>query len=174
MKIYLYTGDGAGKTTNGLGIALRAIGHGNHVLMVQFLKWKKEIGEYRVQFQSPYIHDHFLVRQFGRNGWIGFDNLTTEDAILAKEGLLFAHNAINDENSHFELLILDEINLAVHLKLITIKEVELFLAHMPENINIVMTGRSAPQELMDMADVVNEIRELKAPKEFINEKGVQY
>jgi cob(I)alamin adenosyltransferase len=180
-NIYLYTGNGAGKTTISLGQALRAMGHDKNVLMIQFLKWEKKTGEYLFsQFwqnivannDSNGITGNFEVYQFGREGWHGFNNLTTEDCIKAKEGLLFAHDLLNEK--HYDLLILDEINLAVYLKLITIKELELFLDCIPKDLNIVMTGRHAPKELMNIADVVNEIKEIKTPITFINEEGIQY
>jgi len=176
MTIYLYTGNGAGKTTNSLGIAMRMIAHEKNVLMIQFLKWNKNTGEFLYQWMPNNIGDHFECHQFGRDGWIGFDNINYEDHIKSKEGLLFAHDVLNGfkGKKHFDLLILDEINLAVHLGLISIYEVNLFLAHIPKDIDIVMTGRHAPQELMDIADIVNEINEVKAPKEMINKMGIQY
>jgi len=181
MNIYLYTGDGAGKTTNALGLVVRAMGHGKRVLMIQFLKWDKNTGEYQFsQFWQNVITDNphngitgdFEIYQFGREGWKGFNNLTIEDTIKTKEGLLFTHNKLMDK--HFDLLILDEINLAVYLKLLTIEEIQLFINCLPYDLNIIMTGRHASQELMDLADVVNEINELKAPKTLINEKGIQW
>jgi cob(I)alamin adenosyltransferase len=178
MTIYLYTGNGAGKTTNALGIALRALGHDKYVLMIQFLKWKKETGEYQFQWKTidSWIPNHFECHQFGREGWIGFNNLTIEDSIKTKEGLLFAHDLLNGlkGEKHFDILILDEINLAVHLGLLTMMEVKTFLTCIPKHIDIVMTGRSAPQELMDIADIVNEINEIKSPKDMINKEGIQY
>jgi len=184
--IYLYSGDGAGKTTNALGLVIRELGHEKNVLMIQFLKWKKDTGEMLFsQFWQNVVADNphngiigeFQCYQFGREGWHGFNNLITEDFFLAQEGLLFAHDAVNGIKGtlkHVDLLILDEINLAVHLKLITIQEVIAFLACIPEDLNIIMTGRHAPQELMDVADVVNEVREIKAPDKLINEKGIQW
>src|SRR3972149_9087648 len=169
MTIYLYTGNGAGKTTNALGLVVRMLGHGKKVLMIQFLKWQKNTGEYEFQFRRNIVGD-FEVHQFGREGWKGFDNLTIEDSIKTKEGLLFAHNLLVEK--HFDLLIHDEINLAVYLKLLTIEEIQLFINCLPYDLNIIMTGRHASQELMDLADVVNEINELKAPKTLINEKGI--
>jgi cob(I)alamin adenosyltransferase len=176
MDIYLYTGDGAGKTTNALGIAFRALGHDKFVLMIQFLKWKKETGEFQFQWKNYNQGNHFECHQFGREGWIGFDNLTIEDSIRTKEGLLFAHDLLNGlkGEKHFDILILDEVNLAVHLGLLTMNEINAFLACIPKHIDVVMTGRNAPQELMDIADIVNEIKEIKAPKEFINKEGIQY
>jgi cob(I)alamin adenosyltransferase len=176
LTIYCYTGDGAGKTTNALGIAFRALGHDQYVLMIQFTKWLKKTGEYQFQFKNIFNSTHFECYQFGREGWHGFDNLTVEDSILASEALLYTHNKINQiiGNKHYNILILDEINLAVHLGLITMDDIKLFLEFIPKDLDIVMTGRNAPQELIDIADIVNEIKEVKSPKEFINKEGIQF
>jgi cob(I)alamin adenosyltransferase len=178
MIIYLYTGNGAGKTTNALGLALRAMGQDKTVLIIQFLKWNKDTGEYKFQWKgsSSWLSNHLEVHQFGREGWHGFDNITTEDHIKANEGLLFAHDLLNGfkGEKHFDLLVLDEINLAIYLKLISIEMFKLFLMSIPQDLNIVMTGRNATPELIELADVVNEIVEVKAPKTFICEKGIQY
>lgn len=173
MTVYLYTGDGAGKTTNGLGLALREMGHGKRVLVIQFLKWNKSTGEYRFQLMNPWIKDHYELRQFGSKEWHdGLSKLGTSDIIQAQEGLLCANEMVN--NKHYDLLILDEINLAVSCELLTVESIKLFLSCIPDDLDIVMTGRNASEELMELADVVNEIREIKAPEKFIYKKGVQY
>jgi cob(I)alamin adenosyltransferase len=181
MTIYLYTGNGAGKTTNALGIIIRELGHERNVLMIQFLKWKKDTGEMlfsqfwqNVVVDNPYngVTGEFECYQFGREGWIGLNNLEYKDKQLSIRGLNFTYDKLT--NKHFDLLILDEINMAVNYGLISIDEFKEFLKVLPYNIDIVMTGRGAPQSLIDIADIVNEIREIKAPKEFIYKKGVQY
>lgn len=100
--IYLYTGTGAGKTANALGLTLRSIGHKHKVIMVQFLKWWKNTGEYKVQKQlAPY----YEIYQFGRKGWVGLSNLGDEDRELAKKALKFAEQIVNQKKPH--LLILE-------------------------------------------------------------------
>lgn len=100
--IYLYTGTGAGKTANALGLTLRSIGHKHKVIMVQFLKWWKNTGEYKVQKQlAPY----YEIYQFGRKGWGGLSNLGDEDRELAKKALKFAEQIVNQKKPH--LLILE-------------------------------------------------------------------
>ena len=84
--IYLYTGEGAGKTTNALGLALRCLGHGYKVVIIQFLKWWKNTGEYKFKKKMP----NYEVYQFGRKGWIGLTNLTEKDKQLCKKALNFA------------------------------------------------------------------------------------
>jgi len=100
--IYLYTGTGAGKTANALGLALRSIGHKHKVIIVQFLKWWTNTGEYKVQKQlAPY----YEIYQFGRKGWVGLSNLGDEDRELAKKALKFAEQIVNQKKPH--LLILE-------------------------------------------------------------------
>lgn len=94
--IYLYTGNGAGKTANALGLVLRSVGHKRKLIIVQFLKWRKNIGEYRIQkMLSPYYEKY----QFGRKGWIGLSNLGDEDTRLAKKALAFAQKISNEKKA---------------------------------------------------------------------------
>jgi len=167
--IYLYTGTGAGKTTNALGLALRSIGHKHKVIVIQFLKWWKNTGEYKIRrMLLPYYEIH----QFGRKGWIGFDNLTEEDKKLARQALHFAEKIAREKKPH--LLILDEVNLALYCKLLDVDEVVEFLDRIPKNIDVVLTGRYALKELIDRADFANEIKDLKHPKEMVTTEGIQY
>lgn len=166
--IYLYTGTGAGKTTNALGLALRSIGHKHKVIIIQFLKWWKNTGEYKFKDILP---EYYEIYQFGRKGWIGLENLTEEDKELTKKGLEFAKKCLEKKPN---LLVLDEINLAIHCKMIDVKEVLEFLDKVPKETTVVLTGRNAPQELIDRADFVNEIIDKKHPEEIPSEKGIQY
>jgi cob(I)alamin adenosyltransferase len=170
-KIYLYTGDGAGKTTNALGLALRAIGHGKKVFMLQLMKWNTNTGEYQAQFMEK-IKEYLTVKQYGRKGWHGLNSLNRRDKEKALEALIETWRYITDNKT--DLLILDEINLAVYCKLLTVDEVKQFLNNIPQDMNIVMTGRHATEELMELADFVNEIVTIKAPDEDVCDEGVQY
>ena len=166
---YLYTGTGGGKTTNALGLALRSVGHGHKVVIIQFMKWWKNTGEYKIRKKlGPYYETY----QFGRKGWIGLSNLEEEDKALAKRGLEFAKKIVKERKPH--LLVLDKINLAVHCKLLDFSEVLDLLDNIPKKTNVVLTGRHAPKELMDRADFVNEVRDIKHPKEIPTTKGIQY
>ena len=167
--IYLYTGTGGGKTTNALGLALRCVGHGLKVVIIQFMKWWKETGEYKVRDR---LVPYYEIYQFGRKGWIGLENLTEEDKQLAKEGLEFARKIVKEKKPH--LLVLDEINLAVYCKLLDVNEVLKFLDEIPEGTHVVLTGRFAVKELIERADIVNEIVEIKALKKPPTVKGIQY
>ena len=180
--IYLYTGTGGGKTANALGLALRSVGHGKSVVIIQFFKWRKDIGEYKIREKlAPYYEIH----QFGRPVWLGkvekveefgaekfeVESVKNTDKKLAKKGLRFAREILKKKP---HLLVLDEINLAVHWNLLDIKDVLEFLGDVPEETTVVMTGRYARQELIDRADFVNVIQDTKMPKAFKLTEGIQY
>ena len=167
--IYLYVGTGAGKTTNALGLALRSVGHKHKVIIIQFMKWWKNIGEFKIQkMLAPY----YEIYQFGRKGWIGLGNLNDADKKLAEKALKFAEKITNEKNP--SLLVLDEINLALYCQLLDVREVIDFLNTIPKNTDVVLTGRFAPQELIERADFVNEIKDVKYPKNMVTTIGIQY
>ncbi|MBW3012332.1 cob(I)yrinic acid a,c-diamide adenosyltransferase [Candidatus Woesearchaeota archaeon] len=182
---YLFTGGGGGKTTNALGLAMRSVGHKNNVVVVQFLKWWKSTGEYKV---ARRLKPHYEIHQFGRPGWFRVDggksktykfgkkefhvkSLDELDRHLAKEALDFAKETLQKKPN---LLILDEINLVLHWKLLNVSEVIELMDNAPRGTDIVLTGRYAPKKLIERADFVNEIREIKSPKKIPMTKGIQY
>ena len=167
--VYVYTGTGAGKTTNALGLALRSIGHKRKVIIIQFLKWWKNTGEYKVQ---KMLDPYYEIYQFGRRGWIGLGNLDEEDKMLAHKALRFAEKIAQEKKP--DLLVLDEVNLALYCDLLDGREVLRFLDKIPKKTDVVLTGRYAPNELLTRADFVNEIVDVKHPKEMITTKGIQY
>jgi len=167
--VYLYTGTGAGKTTNALGLALRSIGHKHKVVIIQFLKWWKNTGEYKIQ---KMLMPYYEIYQFGRKGWHGLDNLNERDKKLAYKALRFAEKILKEKKPH--LLVLDEINLALYCKLLDVKEVLKLLDKVPKKTDVVLTGRFAPKELINRADFVNEIVDIKHLKEMVATKGIQY
>ena len=180
--IYLYFGTGGGKTTSALGLALRSVGHKHRVIIVQIMKWFTETGEVMVtDLLSPYYEIH----QFGRRGWlkIGIENTdsvteiktrcpTEEDTQAARKGLAYAEKVLR--NGDCDLLILDEVCLAIHTGLLTVEEVLKILENIPKRTNVILTGRYAPKELVERADFVNQIVEIKFPDGFVTEKGIQY
>ena len=167
--VYLYTGIGAGKTTNALGLALRSVGHKRKVIIIQFLKWWKNTGEYKIRkILAPY----YEIYQFGRKGWHGLGNLGEEDKELARKALKFTEKIVKEKKPH--LLVLDEVNLALHCKLLDVKEVLKFLDKMPRKTDVVLTGRFAPIELVKRAEFVNEIIAIKYPEEMVTTRGIQY
>jgi cob(I)alamin adenosyltransferase len=181
--IYLYYGTGGGKTANALGLALRSVGHEKKVVIIQFFKWRKDIGEYLIKDK---LGLNYEIYQFGRPAWLGKEEKTAEfagekfevesikkqDKELARKGLEFAAQIMKDKKPH--LLVLDEINLAVHWNLLEVKDVLKLLDKLPEETTVVMTGRYAPQELIDRADFVNIVQDVKMPKHFKLTKGIQY
>jgi len=167
--VYLYTGTGGGKTANALGLALRSVGNEHKVIIIQFLKWWKNTGEYKIRKRLEPFYEIYL---FGREGWIGLDNLGKEDKKLSEVGLKFAKNIVKEKKPH--LLVLDEVNLAIHCKMLDIKDVLEFLDLVPDQTDVVLTGRYASQELIDRADFVNEVNDIKQPKEMVTTKGIQY
>ncbi|MCW4034019.1 MAG: cob(I)yrinic acid a,c-diamide adenosyltransferase, partial [Candidatus Bathyarchaeota archaeon] len=139
------------------------------VVLIQFLKWWKNTGEYKIRKKlAPY----YEIYQFGRKGWIGLDNLDERDRKLSKDGIEFAKKVVKENKPH--LLILDEVNLAVHCNMLTVDEVLELLNDLPKQTDVVLTGRYAPQQFIDRADFVNEIKDLKHPKEMVTTKGIQY
>ncbi len=168
--IYLYTGDGGGKTTNAFGFALRAIGHGYRVVIVQFMKGWPDIGEVRACRRLAPLCE---VRQFGRREFVDPKNPAPQDIKLAKEAMAFARAALKKKP---KLLVLDEINLAASFGLVKVKDVLKLLDEATPSTVIMLTGRRAPRGLIDRADFVSVIEDVKHPaKEGIPaRKGIEY
>lgn len=181
-KIYLFTGKGAGKTTSGLGLAMRSIGHGHKVVMIQFMKFWKNTGEYKIQSK---LKPYFKVYQFGRPVWLKLDgkkaefghkkfnvkNLEELDREYALEGLEKARKVLKKDKP--DLLILDEICLAVHSKILTDNEVLVLLKNTGKT-TIVLTGRNASKKLIQRSDFVNSLIPVKYPKNIPAKEGVQF
>jgi len=166
--VYLYTGEGAGKTTNALGLALRCLGHGYKVVIIQFLKWWKNTGEYKFREKMP---SNYEIYQFGREGWVGLKNLNERDRALSRKALNLARKKVKEKP---RLLVLDEINLALNCKLLDVNEVIEFLKTVPKETNVVLTGRRAPKQLVEFADFVNEIIDIKHPDKIPTDEGIQF
>jgi len=167
--IYLYTGTGAGKTANALGLALRSVGHKRKVVIIQFMKWWKNTGEYKIRdMLSPY----YKIYQFGRKDWVGLSNLGDDDRTLAHKALEFAEKIVKEKKPN--LLVLDEINLALYCNLLDLRDVMEFLEKLQKKTNVVLTGRYAPKELVDKADFANEVVAVKYPKDMVTTQGIQY
>jgi len=154
--VQVYTGGGKGKTTAALGLALRAAGHGLKTYIGQFLKGQ-DYGELSsIKKISPFI----TIEQFGRKGFIHVtENPDEEDFQRAKDGLEKCIKAM--KSNKYQIIILDEINVAVHFKLLTENQVHQFLDKKPEGIEIVLTGRYAPASFIKRADLVTEMKEIK-------------
>ena len=167
-KIFLYFGTGAGKTTNALGLALRCVGHGFKAVIIQFMKGRRDIGEYLVRGRlAPYYEIH----QFGREGWINLRNPSEEDKRLARRALEKAEEAMREKP---RLLVLDEVCLAAYIGLIDVEDVLRLLDEVPEETDVVLTGRYCPPELVERAEIVNVIVEVKAPRELYTRLGITH
>jgi cob(I)alamin adenosyltransferase len=153
--IQIYTGNGKGKTTAALGLAVRAAGHGLNVLMIQFMKGKINYGELEAVKNITGI----TIEQFGRPDFVNPENPDAEDIRLAQEGLKRAEEAIMSKR--YDLVILDEINVAVNFGLIRAKEVIDVMQRKPENTELILTGRYMPDEFAQYADLITECREIK-------------
>jgi cob(I)alamin adenosyltransferase len=162
--IQVYTGDGKGKTTAALGLALRAAGYKHKVYIGQFLKGQKYGELLSAKKLSPYI----TIEQFGRKGFIHVTKDPDEEDIKrAKRGLKKCLEAMLSRK--YRIITLDEINVAVDLNLITEEEVHEFLDNRPEDVEIILTGRYAPPSFLKRADLVTE---MKAKKHYYK-KGVK-
>jgi cob(I)alamin adenosyltransferase len=154
--IQVYTGDGKGKTTAALGLALRAAGHGMRTYFGQFLKGQ-HYGELDAAKKlSPLIR----IERFGREGFLHItEGPDDEDIRRAKEGLRKCRAAML--SGLFHVVVLDEVNTAVLLKVLTVQDVLDFLAEKPAGVELVLTGRGAPQAVVDRADLVTEMKNVK-------------
>jgi len=154
--IQIYTGNGKGKTTAALGQALRAAGCGFKTYIGQFLKGF-DYGELSsCKHLSPFI----TIEQFGRKGFIHVtENPDEEDIQRAKNGLRKCLKALTSKKYH--IVVLDEITVAVYFNLLTEKEVHNLLDKKPEDVEIILTGRYASESLIERADLVTEMKEIK-------------
>lgn len=168
-NVYLWTGHGWGKTTSALGAALRALGHGYSVSVIQFMKgWGSKLGEVKI---ARKLGPRFSIKQFGTKKWVNLKKPCAKDYELAKKGLWAAYTAAKKKPF---LLILDEINLAVAIGLLKEKEVLSFLDIVDSKTTVYLTGRNATSGLLKRADYVNEIVCKKKHKKLIGKKGIDY
>ncbi|NMB07531.1 MAG: cob(I)yrinic acid a,c-diamide adenosyltransferase [Tissierellia bacterium] len=151
--IHIYTGNGKGKTTAAIGLGIRAAMAGKKVFMGQFIKGM-EYSELKIVDYLPNIE----IQQFGRDCFIEKEP-TKEDIKIAKNGLKICEEII--EKGEMDVVILDELNIALFFKLFTVEEVISVLNKRDENMEIIITGRYAPKELINMADLVTEMVEVK-------------
>jgi cob(I)alamin adenosyltransferase len=153
--VIVITGNGKGKTTSAFGQALRAIGQGYKVLIVQFMKGRK-YGEFIAA--EKYL-PHLTIRMSGLDSFVMRDNPAAVDIELAVQGFEFAKKAI--ASGKYNMVILDEINVAVDFKLIGLKQVVEMIKNKPPALDLILTGRYAAKEIIRLADTVSEVKEIK-------------
>jgi cob(I)alamin adenosyltransferase len=154
--IQVYTGNGKGKTTAALGLALRAIGHGLRVCMIQFIKGGGAYGEHHA---AALLAPLLTIIQTGRDGWIHRDRLDPEDIRIALGTLELARQAVH--GGAYDLVILDEINGAAWFGLIEPADILALMASKPATVELVLTGRGADAQVLAAADLVTEMHEVK-------------
>lgn len=158
--IIVYTGNGKGKTTSAMGIAFRACGYKMHTAMIQFIKGSMYYGELEsAKLLAPY----FSLYPMGK-GFVGIrgDKLSLEEhAEAAKEALRMAREKML--SGDFKIIICDEINNAVNLKLITANDVINLINDKPDSVHLILTGRNADARVVELADLVTEMKEIKHP-----------
>ncbi|MDS1030665.1 cob(I)yrinic acid a,c-diamide adenosyltransferase [Bacillota bacterium LX-D] len=169
--IQVYTGNGKGKSTAAFGLALRALGCGLDVVIIQFMKTGIDYGEIKA---LDIFKPKLTLLSFGRPGFISRTGATEQDIELAQQAMEKTTNII--QNRPVDLLILDEINNALYYQLLETKNVLNFLEQKPERTEIVLTGRHAPEEIIVKADLVTEMLEIKHPykKGIRARKGIEY
>lgn len=173
--IQVYTGNGKGKTTASLGLAMRALGRCWKVLIVMFTKGGDDYGELNsFRNLSPEIAKNLTIVQAGLDRIVYSDNKTDNDAAEIKKGWELAKKAIKKDK--YNLIILDEANIAIDLGFIDLNEMLNILKNKPEEMEIVLTGRNARQEIIDIAHLVSEIKPIKHYWDtgIAARKGIEY
>ena len=158
--IIVYTGGGKGKTTAALGLSLRAVGYNHKICMIQFIKGSWHYGE---MDSSKKLEPEFELIAAGK-GFVGIldDKSSREEHVkIANEAIRISKEKILSEN--YDIVILDEINYAINLGLIDLKEVLDLINSKPSGLNLVLTGNHAKKEIIELADLVTEMKEIKHP-----------
>jgi cob(I)alamin adenosyltransferase len=170
--ILINTGDGKGKTTAALGVALRAVGNGMRVLMIQFLKGSQQSGELKA---TEAFGERFIIRQMGR-GFVkvGGAEAEAEDIRLVETAWAEAREAIC--SGEWDLVVLDEINYAIGYGMLDAAVVAEALSQRPEKVHVILTGRDAHPLLVELADTVTEMREIKHAyqKGILAQRGIEF
>ena len=168
--VQVYTGNGKGKTSAAFGLALRAIGRGLKVYIIQFIKGGFDYGELYVVDKLP----NLKLKAFGQGKFVTQFPPSKKDIEIAKEALELAKKIV--KSGEYDVVILDEINVAMSLRLIKIEEVVNMIKEKPKNVELVLTGRYAPKEIIDIADLVTEMKEIKHPfqKGIPPRKGIEF
>jgi len=168
--VHVFTGDGKGKTSAALGIALRAAGHGLRTHITFFMKGDYPYGEQKTLALLPNVS----VARFGSLEFVDPANVKPEEKEQARLALQDAGEAV--QSGRFDLVILDEVNVAAAWNLIDVKDVMRLIKEKPENVELILTGRYADKDVIAVADLVTEMREIKHPykRGIPSRKGIDY
>ena len=169
--VYIFTGDGKGKTTAAIGTAVRAAGHGLRVFIAFFAKCDEYFrGEANALSRLPNI----TLASCRHRDWIDKENIKAEDKELAKSTLTAAREAML--NGNYNLIVLDEINIAINYGLVSLNEVIELVNDKPQNVELILTGRYAEPKLVQIADLVTEMLMVKHPygKGVKARRGIDY
>lgn len=172
--IIVFTGKGKGKTTSALGMALRASGHRKKILIVQLIKNYESYGE--LKFVKKFPAAKIEIKTFGK-GYVGIrgDKKPKEvHSQAAKKALEYAEKMIKSKK--YFIVILDEINVALNLKLLKVEQIMTLIKSKPKDLHLVFTGRGAPKRIIQAADLVTEMKEIKHPyrKGILAQKGIEF
>lgn len=159
----VFTGDGKGKTSAALGTVLRALGHGLRVFFVFFMKGKFPYGEQKILAKLPNVD----VAVFGQGTFCDPNNVKEEERIEARKALEAARQAML--SGKYDVVVLDEVNIAAAWKLIDVDEVIRLVAEKPEKVELILTGRYADPKIIELADLVTDMVKVKHPYD----KGVR-
>ncbi len=168
--VQVYTGTGKGKTTAALGLVLRASGHDKKSIIIQFMKGRKNHGEISAIENLPLVS----IERYGRSDFVKKECLKHLDIELARKGLERAEIVIS--SGEYDIVVLDEINTAINFELLEIKEVIDIIHDKPSHVEIVLTGRNAPPCIINIADLVTIMSEVKHPymQGIHARKGIEY
>jgi len=168
--VQIFTGDGKGKTSASLGTVLRALGHGLRVYIAVFMKGDYPYGEWVTLSQLPNV----TVARFGQRGFVDPANVKPEEIEQAKQALAAAREAML--SGDYDIVVLDEVNVAVAWNLVALDEVIRLIKDKPRNVELILTGRQAATKLIELADLVTEMVKIKHPydKGVLARKGLDY
>lgn len=168
--VQVLTGDGKGKTTAALGTVLRSLGHGFKVCVVVFMKGDYPYGEWQTLSQLPNVK----VATFGFREFTNPAKVKPEEIDQAEQALAFARKAML--SGDYDIVVLDEVNVAVAWKLVKLDEVVKLIRDKPPNVELILTGRYADPELIKRADLVTECLKIKHPYDegLLSREGIEY
>ncbi len=168
--VQIFTGEGKGKTSAALGVVLRALGHGLRVYIVYFMKGDYPYGERNILSKLPNVS----MTSFAQKGFIDPANIKPEEIAQAKQALAAAREAML--SGSYDLVVLDEVNLAAAWKMVELGEVVKLIRDKPRNVELILTGRQADTKLIKLADLVTEMLKIKHPydKGIMARRGIDY